>query len=479
MHHLPRTQVWHVESLSLDARATQHFWEERVDAYQQWVISVHPTGARLSYDAPQRMQRGQLLWHHFDWVFDHLLLGASRDQPHLTRLGRLEYAEQHLDADAVLDLYCQHVFAPLADGDPPRDAGLYGKDMRVPRSKFGDSLTAVGDTGDMLEPGGFVNVPGISRRLAWLYSGGHGLAAHHVEDGYMHFVNVMHDLQFDTSTLEPADGRLLRLMRAWCAKQWLFIDAAFTPGGLADLQQQLVRDMGLPASEWPVHLHTRACLLSPQYWLQHLPGGCKVMRQRPGQCILSNSSHSVIGMTLCSAAWNVALGDSLLHYHACQCVEALSTEPQSPFAPDVTRGEQVTFSCAQEVLRAHYHQAYESARPMRAAAAALARMAYVTERADRGGGMQWADDQCIPGMTFSASIAALRRLPACVCLSCGFPLVFSGCVLTSPDGSDAQALLCGRCARVLGAAQQPGSGLRCLMLLSPRECALHSDMPLH
>jgi hypothetical protein len=477
---VPRTQVWDVDPITLDAAATKRFWEAKIDAYQQWVVSVHPTGAMLAFDRPQKMQRGVLLWHHFDWVLDNLMVGHSREQLCVTRQQRVKFAEENVSAEQVLYAFQKHVFAPLGTGEPRRDAGLYGKDMQVPCSKFGQRLTAVGDMPDMLEPGGFVKVPGVSRSGAWMYSGGHGLAAHHVEDGYLHFVNVMHDLQFDAEGLDPLDARLLQLMHKWSIKQWLFVDTAFTPAGALRLQQQLlVQGMGLPACDWPKHLCMRTCLLSPEYCTRSLPQGCRLLLQRPGQCILGNSSHSVIGLTLCSAAWNVALGDSLLHYHACQCIESLSTAPQDPFAGSEARGHTVRFGCAPLVLRAHYHQAYESSPPMRAAAAALARLAYVNETAGGAGEMRLADDAGVAGMTFSAGAAMAGGLRTCSCMSCGYPLVFSAFVVSGTGESiDKQALLCGRCVRVLGMIQRPECEARCLLLLSPRECWLHADMPI-
>jgi hypothetical protein len=101
---------------------------------------------------------------------------------------------------------------------------------------------------------------------------------------------------------------------------WFFGLKTTTPSGVEILQQQMEAAFKLQPSYLEQCLHDRKYVLNPSWWVQHHPEDFKIVHQKPGDCILSNCSHSVSGFSMLSVAFNVCLRSHLKHYVACEYI---------------------------------------------------------------------------------------------------------------------------------------------------------------
>jgi hypothetical protein len=169
---------------------------------------------------------------------------------------------------------------------------------------------------------------GMTWMEAWMYSGGGALAGHHLEDGFLHFVHVCLNITLDRSTAASDDTEfqlscsVLEATQRLAAKSWLLCRDVKKAEGTLRLVKLLAdegcKHYGARDSScsvyWESGLMKREWVLDPAYFCSKYPDMFYEAHVMPGQGLISNESHSVIGFSSFCMAWNVCVEDHLLHY---------------------------------------------------------------------------------------------------------------------------------------------------------------------
>lgn len=282
----------------------------------------------------------------------------------------------------VLDKYESYLSA-CAVGDT---AAYYSKDgqlrgsaaelLRCASARFcSDSVVKRAMDADLLKSFQ-ARFDGMKASAAWVYTGGAALAGHHLEDGFMHFVNFMPSLAFNTVDYDVVAAKagfvtgetiaaLVPVLHDLSAKRWTFVPDSLTPATASHLCHALAvafpvaQPGAAPVADDRVLFRRDLVLLDGQFEVR--PGSTvKCVIQRPGQAIVARCSHSVVG-GLCSLsfAWNVCIASEVRRYVDMEfgMAKLAGTHTAPPYHMAL-RGASVSVCLAAELLMraSHEHQ---------------------------------------------------------------------------------------------------------------------------
>jgi hypothetical protein len=380
------------------------------------------------------------------------------------------------DKGAVIGWYAQDKQATGVVKSILQKGGIIKKD----KGEEGDLLSYV--RGVEAKGAHYEGFDGISRRRAWGYSGA-GIAGHHIEDGWLHFQNWLVDLQLTYKGGKASDKALL----VECAKRlsfrvWLFNKHSCTPAAVNELAGRIASMFRKAPDYWESPLHRRQFVLDPDWCKAHWKDMVEHV-QSPGGIITSNCSHSVIGFTFLSMAWNVCKPSHLQHYIACEFEAARLSADKFKTCVDQNmwgfRGATLSFSLTVEVLNqlimgAGFPPGLAPKVEIAAKQAALYHhsVAQMDRACDKFELMAW-HDQC--------AWWAKESTQKTMCIICASPLVLNaihaeviekalrdGDTSFMSTDSTMEVLLCGKCAcRLADTRQIAGKPPTILPLVTP------------
>jgi len=164
------------------------------------------------------------------------------------------------------------------------------------------------------------DVSGVGIRKSWVYSGGFGLAGFHVEDGFLHFGH--HILDFVGEVQDAYEQRLVSFWLNHSKKIWIFKQGA-SKNDIVQLNSELFDKVVCKQSKGKQRtarqrvgvcdevLMSRSVVIDPEFAERN---GYVVVDHYPGQCIVSNYPHTVLGFALFSFAWNFCLPEHVPYY---------------------------------------------------------------------------------------------------------------------------------------------------------------------
>lgn len=211
---------------------------------------------------------------------------------------------------------------------------------------------------------------GMSMNKAWVYSGGGCLAGHHIENAYLHFLHVCLDIDWAKvdfaavlqGTMDMGWVSVVRdvlcSMQKLSLKSWVCGGNTDDAAGVLQVANLIKKEFGLRDCDPEVALSARQYVLNPSYVCRKYPEIFYERKMRPGEALLLNESHSVLGFTTLSMAWNVCLQQELANYLQLESklaglVDLLpvlhAANRKSMFQ---TRGDTITFCLSAEVLAA-------------------------------------------------------------------------------------------------------------------------------
>jgi hypothetical protein len=310
----------------------------KVEVYRVVLSRRIKCGLRVEYKPCGEMQRVVFLEHMLVWLADVVTSGRSS---HIVEAQRCDTsmlkaalaALATRDPIEVLLKFKEYIFDSskrskdtltwyAADGKV-RDNRLLKEILhevsqcdRLQELYASDLLKHIGD------------FDGMTWMEAWMYSGGGALAGHHLEDGFLHFVHVCLKIIVDRSSADSADTdfalscSVIDATQRLAAKSWLLCRDVKTAEGTMRLVKLLAdegckhygtRDSSCSAY-WESSLMKREWVLDPAYFCSKYPDVFYEAYVLPGEGLISNESHSVIGFSSFCMAWNVCVEDHLLHY---------------------------------------------------------------------------------------------------------------------------------------------------------------------
>lgn len=226
----------------------------------------------------------------------------------------------------------------------------------------------------------------------------------------------------------------------------------------------IANEFGEPNSHFELVLHLRTFILNPDYFVAKYPDVFGEIILHPGEVLVSDHSHSVVGFCGLSVAWNVLLLDDIVE---CSALEKEMADCMRTNTPSLVRylrntdgrGPIIHFSIANELLtsidrRFHAMQdtSYLGRRSNRVNKVLVDRLRkdlfqpalhHINNLYIRS----YKQPPCMYGMTVAGVDGKLESL---VCHVCGIPCLVEAVVVTVPKSSGSKkattvCLLCPEC----------------------------------
>lgn len=450
--------VTKLPELELNKEQTEEFLGTRVKTCQIVIKQSLPAGIVIARGRGVSMSRRGVLKRAVIWyaecVLGIKLTGKAIDDKTVQALDAME----NLTKEEAREKYLAYVFKDTEEKD--RDGGCYASDTE------GDDMMAgllyevfrpeTGAT-DLLEllPNKFT---GLSRQSPWLYSGV-TFAGHHIEDAFMHFFHLFVLLKFALASLGDIDRRLLECMERLSFRDWLFCSKSSTPEDVQWLCREIETAFKLKQGWYEKVLDERNYVLSPVWWQTKHPGLFKLVHQGPGDSIVTNQSHNVVGFGVLSFAHNIARLESVRHYVACECLAAVDASKAYMWYrivnQNVSRGEGLTgcrghrinFCLTSELMRFLMEEIMPSPE-VESALCACADMAYKCNETLAQFRAAVDRTRALTPHEQHMTCAGKRTLKdaAMVCGICGLPLPFYAVHSVLYFEAEYNAFICGVCA---------------------------------
>lgn len=311
---------------------TSFLLTEQVEVYRAVVTKQTIAGLKVEFILHGRMYRLDFYVRYLIWLAAHVL-GLDQkfgfdDAISSNLLGDAMRLLDKVDNRIVLDRLKQFLFRNKHE--PNSIIAYYAKD-----GKLGDSIlskklmfTAASQCDklrdivrqDILPHIGTYD--GMSMQKAWVYNGGTTVAGHHVEDGFLKFVHACYDIQWDRLDIDwqqciqptdhnPVSGKMalqvLQTVNRLALKSWLVGSNAATAAGILHINKTILEAFDEMVTDYESALWSRVYVLDPAYFTAKHPTQFKEILLMPGEALLSNHSHSVVGFCGVCVAWNVLL----------------------------------------------------------------------------------------------------------------------------------------------------------------------------
>lgn len=312
-----------VGAVELDAQQSLQFLDTKVKATNIVIVKTRPAGILVARSRGLTMTRRGVLKSVVIWfakcVLGKKLTGKTKDEQTVEALD----AMQELSKEEAREKHLAYIFKDTDEEN--RDGGVYASDAQ------GDEMMASvmqkvlqsdeGGTMDLLEllPNTY---DGVSKSSPWLYTG-ITFAGHHIEDSYQHFNHDHVRLKFNLTLLSDLDIRLLEWMEKFSFRDWFFCLKSNTPEHVQWLCKEIETAFDVPHNYFDRVLHERSYVLNPKWWMDKHPHQFQLVHQGRGDRIVTNQSHSVVGLGILSVAYNIAKLDYVRHYVACECLAAV------------------------------------------------------------------------------------------------------------------------------------------------------------
>lgn len=329
-------KITHQPELALEL-VRNFLTKEKVDVYKVTCDNSRPAGVQVDFIAHgSTMTRLEFYVQYIAWCATTVLNMPSEysfgKMPSLDLLRASMDRFRDFDKKEVLLMLKQHIFnLKHCKGDT---LTYYAKDGRVAKSAMtrNFNLDVLSKCANLTEVGKRDLIPqlqsmdGMSYNQAWIYSGGTSMAGHHVEDAFLKFVHVIFDIKWDQVPwdwdlcIQPSKGcsvagklalEVLMLINTYGIKSWLMGSITASAKGITSYCDMLSHEFGLEHTNNEHTLYHRGCILNPSYFSQKYPDIFKEVLLEPGDALLSNEAHSVVGFCSLSVAYNVLFREDI------------------------------------------------------------------------------------------------------------------------------------------------------------------------
>lgn len=313
-------------------------FDEKVDVYTVSVVKCTSAGLQVAYEKVASMCRLDFYRRYIMWFAIHVLglhehLDFIDDTVSATQLSMAVNKLGSEDNNSALVKLKAYLFR---QHDVGHVLTYYAKDGRLVGSPSAKTILrcVVQESqdirnvllGDMLPHMG--SFDGMTIDQAWTYTGGTTLAGHHVEDAFLKFENLHIRLRWLDPVLWTERSKqalrrmsvslveaqsILNTIDRIALKSWLFGVDASTASGIVNTNNIIAAEFDEVAAQDERYMHERVYVLNPDYCTRSYPGVFKEVLVEPGQALLSNASHSVIGFCAFSIAYNVLLVEDVQH----------------------------------------------------------------------------------------------------------------------------------------------------------------------